>query len=56
MQTLLNVWRHSDEKFMIWAENDDKVSKMQNALMSYPDLVNIKNQVNRIFYVKNFRC
>ena len=37
--------RPSDEDFNNWALSDQNKSKMQNALRTYSDLVNIKNEV-----------
>ena len=34
--------RRSDGEFLEWIQNDENKSKVQNALMAYPDLISIK--------------
>ena len=39
--------RPSNEEFFEWTEEDSNLSKIQNALKDYPDLIDIKDNVRR---------
>ena len=45
--------RPSDEEFLGWVTNDQKKSKVQNALRAHPDLANIKDRVsfNQLYFL-----
>ena len=41
-----NMLRPSDEEFIEWTKNDYNISKIRNALETYPDLIHSKDKVN----------
>ena len=44
--------RPSNNQFFEWVQNDQNKSKVQNALIAHPDLINIKDSVS--FNLKYF--
>ena len=46
MNLHFNISRPSDQEFCQWIRNDNDISKIENALKTYPDLINIKDRVS----------
>ena len=45
--------RTSDEEFLEWVKSDQNKSKVQNALIAHPTLINIKDKVsfNQLYFL-----
>ena len=53
--------RTSDEEFLEWVKSDQNKSKVQNALIAHPTLINIKDKVsfNQLYFliiIFSFHC